>query len=775
MEYDTLMFHIITRILIFIATLSLTTLMVYSTFEFNVKKLDDGLELSEKKIDVFLGKILNSDWEYTLQKEKTASQQLSLWQDQFLSVEFGRLSSAMFTSPTKEIETNILTLTGNEIIPRKDYPAIISLYDPFMSYNLRSTENDYLIHQITNGSFYVWRETDGTVSVYSIDAVIRLDFLDKWNFMTDMMLFPGMYIRFDPKLNRNLAEADLFRIILSMVSDTGDSGEIERTWVEFVNPRISSDADSDTFFMYRLPQFTRVLFRSLHAEFSARVKKLEDLKKYASDFEYDIGTEKSDKLSNPTKKNHFLLRELEWLLSQIVNSQKTKEQFAQQLARITEESKSLAKWNSVEKTLEDFLTDARFASFWTANNAHFQEIYNEIAQNLNIAPTNAKTKLLQRLSNIYSLNLSIQLKDSEFSRIDTYTPTASELLNTLNSDEIEKKDYFDIALYAFHVLKKAEEGSKYFDEAVTIDATYNLLTTIFLATDNYVKSVKDTKLAYKSLSIQFYDHILETLVNSLYIYFMKDDGERLYFNDRFVQNDTIKIEAKNFIDRVTSFDVTVSHLFDSIARAYENETDLRTFLNIKKSKIRLHAFVTLLKKWAYSEYVLSPYYSVKLNGISLPKMSEDGESVIQESLAIQWGGEIEIPEDKWIIGIRNLLWNIPITNIVREGEYYQVHEAELQGVNPYNGVTINYRFSATFSTDLKTINNIVILYSGRVINIVTDTKDQQIITQLSQVLPNYFVSIDNIYEANQSQVLSWDIRLYLDKAKIAIGKNIFPL
>jgi hypothetical protein len=47
--------------------------------------------------------------------------------------------------------------------------------------------------------------------------------------MTDMMLFPGMYIRFDPKLNRNLAEADLFRIILSMVSDTGDSGEIERT------------------------------------------------------------------------------------------------------------------------------------------------------------------------------------------------------------------------------------------------------------------------------------------------------------------------------------------------------------------------------------------------------------------------------------------------------------------------------------------------------------------------------------------------------------------
>ena len=111
---------------------------------------------SERKIEVFRSKIITTDnRNFSLEKQKTISNSLSLGQDQFLYVEFGRLSSAMFTSETKNIDTNILTLTGNEIVPLKDYPAIISLYDPFTLYNMKSVENDYLIHQITNGSFYV--------------------------------------------------------------------------------------------------------------------------------------------------------------------------------------------------------------------------------------------------------------------------------------------------------------------------------------------------------------------------------------------------------------------------------------------------------------------------------------------------------------------------------------------------------------------------------------------------------------------------------------------
>jgi hypothetical protein len=50
-----------------------------------------------------------------------------------------------------------------------------------------------------------------------------------------------------------------------------------------------------------------------------------------------------------------------------------------------------------------------------------------------------------------------QKRDSAFSKIDTYTPTAEELVRSLQSQDIEQKDFFDIALYAFNVLKKTEE------------------------------------------------------------------------------------------------------------------------------------------------------------------------------------------------------------------------------------------------------------------------------------------------------------------------------
>jgi hypothetical protein len=69
----------------------------------------------------------------------------------------------------------------------------------------------------------------------------------------------------------------------------------------------------------------------------------------------------------------------------------------------------------------------------------------------------AHAKLLQRLSDIYSKNLVAQKKDLAFSKIDTYTPTAIELERTLDSSDIQQRDYFDIALYAFNVLKKAED------------------------------------------------------------------------------------------------------------------------------------------------------------------------------------------------------------------------------------------------------------------------------------------------------------------------------
>ena len=75
---------------------------------------------------------------------------------------------------------------------------------PFVTYKLYPVGMSYGISQITSGSFYISNESDGTVSIYSIDAVVQLSFFYKGNVMTDMILFPGMYIRFDPESNQDL-------------------------------------------------------------------------------------------------------------------------------------------------------------------------------------------------------------------------------------------------------------------------------------------------------------------------------------------------------------------------------------------------------------------------------------------------------------------------------------------------------------------------------------------------------------------------------------------
>lgn len=85
------------------------------------------------------------------------------------------------------------------------------MYDPFDRYTIRHAQ--YEIEPITNGSFFLNTEPDGTIVIYSTDIVARLHFLADKEKMTDIVLFPGNYIRFDPVNNKGLKGANLFRII----------------------------------------------------------------------------------------------------------------------------------------------------------------------------------------------------------------------------------------------------------------------------------------------------------------------------------------------------------------------------------------------------------------------------------------------------------------------------------------------------------------------------------------------------------------------------------
>lgn len=220
------MIQVINRVLVVLATIGLIVFMSLSSFIFGTKDASTDVTKMERKIEVFKSKVIEAeDKNYVLEKEKIIANSLTLGPVDTLYVEFWRLASAMFTSESKTLETNILSVSEESpvsifrtVTALKEYPGIISFYDPFITYTYQSVAGDYSIQQMTNGSFYIGREKDGTISLYSIDAVIRLAFLHEKNRMSDMILFPGMYVRFDPSLNRNLLWADLFRIILSMTS-----------------------------------------------------------------------------------------------------------------------------------------------------------------------------------------------------------------------------------------------------------------------------------------------------------------------------------------------------------------------------------------------------------------------------------------------------------------------------------------------------------------------------------------------------------------------------
>ncbi len=155
--------------------------------------------------------------------------------------------------------------------------GIFSFYDPFKIYTIENQKLQFRISQLTNGSVYFGSEDDGTVSVYSIDLVAKLTFLHQNEDMSEIIIFPGMYIRFDPTQNIAFKNANLFHILTTLNSENS----LKNTGVEFVDPRLKSSDKQVVFFMYRLPKETRKLFLYLHTYLSEKVRAVNLLETYA--------------------------------------------------------------------------------------------------------------------------------------------------------------------------------------------------------------------------------------------------------------------------------------------------------------------------------------------------------------------------------------------------------------------------------------------------------------------------------------------------------------
>ncbi len=181
-----------------ILSLGFAAFFVYGSFVFGMDKAQDVQSMGNQQVKKSLATILTDS--KGIQSIEYKPYQNGTTASGILSLDLGRLSTAfVMNNPALD-----LTFSGTHDLIFQGFQGIVSLYDPFVSYTLHPKDTSYRVTQITNGSYYLSDESDGTISIYSIDVVAELAFYDGDEQMTNMILFPGMYIRFDPKSNRDL-------------------------------------------------------------------------------------------------------------------------------------------------------------------------------------------------------------------------------------------------------------------------------------------------------------------------------------------------------------------------------------------------------------------------------------------------------------------------------------------------------------------------------------------------------------------------------------------
>jgi hypothetical protein len=298
--------------------------------------------------------------------------------------------------------------------------------------------------------------------------------------------------------------------------------------------------------------------------------------------------------------------------------------------------------------LEGFLTDARFATFGSVTNSRFDEIYAETASILDITPDTGKGKLFQYLSDIYSRNVILTKKDSTASLSDTYIPTAQALERTLSNAEIDPQDYFDISLYAFQILLKAQESqtikdvgvsveisSVFANEVTTSQSTYSLIGTLFAATDKYIHSLATPELqktAYQTIVSELYVRIVNMLTRSLYLMYTYEKGGYIYPKEIYLDNENIKIDPKLLIAIEDTY-YMLKRTQESLAPYYASGSLSPSFHSFSDSVVRIGGLVQMTQAGKYREYRAHPFLSTRLDSIDLPRVGSNGMIELIESVA----------------------------------------------------------------------------------------------------------------------------------------------
>jgi len=780
------------RILYYILLVIFSTLgasfMVFSSMNF----ADPDTMVVESTKENYWYKVVLSDSNSIVKYIPIAGTGQNVTPDTVLFGDIWRLSSFLYLFETGSTVPP-LSLSGKNNIVLSNVQGIISFYDLFSKYTIASQENDFRLEQITNGSFYIGRSENGKLVIYSIDGVARLVFLDKGVEMTNMILFPGSYIRFDPSKNASLKSADLFRIITTLAKkDSWSEEDFDNDEsFEFMDPRADTMDGSDIFFNSRLPFKTIKLFRVLSARFHNQVAWINLANSYDASVANQQTAEFSSWLMNPSKKNHLMFLELRWLLSKVVKSNGNTDELVARIAKLYEIAKSLdTETSSAGKIIEQFLLDGHFALYGDMDNvgASYQDTYEKIARMIGIEPTAWKSKLLQNLADIYSGNLFLQSSKVTSFRINTYNPTAEALYATLNETTIEQKDFFDIAIYVYNILDKVHDKWILSAEFLENESTYKYLTIFFRAGEKYMNSIDDQNKKIDtivSFSSQFYAKILSIVVASLYDDLMYENEGALYLRDNLVRGSDISMD-KTRIWFISNLESNVSRITEMVDTAYTQahlKSNSDTYIRIQKATLRLKALKDILdpsnSKMNYKMYLSAPYISEKeFNDanleVILPKVSADMQSI--ERIGIQKKIDtVPLSPAESSIGekfpvINSIFPDADISAFVLE--WWNLRTNKAKGyIRRIDDSIVEWYWTLLISRTNQ-ISQVFLQYGGRNIEVKFPTNSIDVATFLDfqkSNLPKYL----DIIEANSD--IPGNARILLAFQRIDIGETSFSL
>jgi len=773
---------ILQKILVVFIAGGITLLFIFASFSFSWEKNDINTpsaqksEATLKNIQIQKAAILTQSWWTKSYIKYSPVQDISkatLSKTESFYIDFWRLSSVFFL-PSTASWTNSLSsfvLDGKYMNLSTSGSMIVSLYDPFTLYSFGIKSKNFVIDQITNGSIYIGNESDGTVSIYSIDTVWNLVFLgNKGEKVSEMTLFPWMYIRFHPKQALSLDHADLFKIIQVIQNPDPDMGI---TGIEFVDPRINIGKWVDAFFMYRLPPSTRILFRQLRLVFEERVEQVDMLKSYANSGSggFLSSDDVSPFLINPWKKNAILLQDLQNTFSEWLKQGADTKRIIDRVWNIYTTAKTLPIGNDVDILFQSFITDGRFALFSPNTPTTFLDIYNQIARIAWVAPTTEKYLIFQKIADIYSRNLISQI---EWSSVDVYGMSSKEILWTLTASWVSPNEYFNVAVYSSNILNKAQDQGFFNSGQLLNTATYNLIYSLFITSDTYIQNIQssvDKDSVYKSIASALYVPILESLVNSLYKNFVRIEDTSIVLDTYFFpdgKHGKMRVDA-GFVSNLNKIDGILSRVSDWEYPFAETDA-----LRIKVAYKRLHAFILLLDDSAYSDYLKNPYIATMVDGIAFPSFAPDYSRVVHKNDSVDQGEPIVqnssgTTSETTLSRIQKILWNVPQENITREADGgFRIQPTNMRIDSKETQTPYYFTFSAYIDAGIAQISQIEIIYSGHKIHFAD--APYAVDGFMSRFTTDWYRYLEKIQSFfSQNQIPETKSIIFLSENRITIG------